>query len=209
MGSKLKDINRRHDFFYKRAKTERFASRAIYKLQEIDERFRIFKKGMRVLDLGSAPGSWLQYAASKVGPGGRLVGVDLRPLRVALPGNTVFHEGDAFARSADDYISDAGGKFDVVMSDMAPDTIGIRFTDSARSARLVISAATLAHEVLKPTGWFITKILSGEDTEVALWEVRRRFKKVKTVKPESSRKESVEVYFVAWERREELLPPKD
>ncbi len=196
----------RHDAYYKKAKEQRFVSRAIFKIEEIDKRFHIFQKGDRVLDLGAAPGSWMQYTLRAVGPGGRVTGIDLLPLRIQLPPHGRFLLGDIRETSAEALMAPEGTPFDVVVSDMAPNTIGVKFTDSARSAELVQLGIRLTDQILKPGGKFVAKIFQGEDFDETLRLLKTRFVRFKVVKPDSSRPESKEVYLVAWERREQAIP---
>src|SRR6187455_1225830 len=123
MGSKLSDRDKRHDAFFKKAKQEGYAARAVYKLEEIDRRHHLFKKGARVLDLGCRPGSWLQYASKAAGPEAQLVGVDRTPLDFTLPNCRVL-VGDIYDLAPSDLLGPLAA-FDVVLSDMAPDTSGV------------------------------------------------------------------------------------
>ncbi|MDY0003483.1 MAG: RlmE family RNA methyltransferase [Polyangia bacterium] len=198
--SNLRDRRRRHDRFYVRARSEQFASRAIYKLEALDERHGLIAKGARVLDLGCWPGGWLQYAAERVGPGGRVVGLDLTPMSIALPGNVTSLVGNAFEVSAEALLGDLEA-FDVVLSDMAPHTSGIRFADVARSVELVERALVLARQTLAPGGHFLAKVFVGSGFDALLAAVKADFRRVRMAKPESSRKESPEQYIVAKERR--------
>src|SRR5512137_2854486 len=131
--SKLHDRRQRHDAFYRRAKQESFAARSVYKLQEIDQRFRVLRGGQRVLDLGCRPGSWLQHAAERVGEKGFVVGLDRQELEIAVPGNATVLVGDVLTIAPqalrDAVPEERRGCFQVVLSDMAPDTSGVAFTD--------------------------------------------------------------------------------
>lgn len=201
MGSRLGDRDRRHDQFYKRAQKDRFAARAVYKLEEIDRRFELVPPGARVLDLGCRPGSWLQYVARKSGPPretdgpARLVGIDRQPLEVTIPGSRIL-VGDVFEVTPEALLGELD-RFDVVLSDMAPDTTGVRSVDQARSEGLFARALDLAEATLAPGGNFLGKLFQGPDWQKLLARARARFQTVKTVKPESSRKESIEQYVVA------------
>ena len=196
------------DSYFLKARREGYAARSIYKLEEIDKKHHLLKPGGHVLDLGAAPGSWLQYAASRVGPGGRVVGVDLQPVTVSLPDHAVVIEGDVFALTAESLAAATGGPepgapYDVVLSDMAPKTTGIPSADAARSAELVLrtlelSTALLAsgRPLLAPGGALLAKIFQG----ARLNEVRRAFgevfAKVSLEKPKASRAESVEIFLL-------------
>jgi 23S rRNA (uridine2552-2'-O)-methyltransferase len=185
------------DHYFHRAKKEGYLSRAVYKLIEIQKSYGVLARGMKVLDLGSAPGSWLQFAASVIGENGYVVGVDLKPIDHPFPANVHVLQGDMRDPEFVESLAERFNSFDVVMSDMAPDTIGNKHADSARSAYLVEQAFELAKKVLRPGGHFLAKIFQGEDTPVLIQAIRQHFQKVKVVKPMASRKESKEVYILA------------
>ena len=197
--SKLRDRSHRHDQFHKRAKQEGFAARSIFKLEEIDHKLRVLRSGARVLDLGCRPGSWLQYAARVVGAGGALVGLDRAPLDVAIPGARIL-VGDVFAVTPEELRGELAA-FDVVLSDMAPDTTGVRSLDQARSEGLFERALELAELLLERRGNFVGKLFMGPDWQRLIKRAREGFNEVKTVKPAGSRKESIEQYVVALGRR--------
>jgi len=188
----------RWDRFAQRAKDQGYASRAVFKLAEIDERFGIFKLGQRVLDLGCAPGGWLRYAAEKVGAQGRVVGID----RFATPppaGHVATITGDL---TQDVDLGADAAPFDVVLSDMAPDTTGVRHVDQDRSADLTAMALDWANRWGKPGSSFVAKVFQGPDFGVFLQEVKLRYAKVRCVRPEATRKASIEIYVVATGKRE-------
>ncbi len=195
--SRLDDRGTRRDHFHAKAKKEGFAARAVYKLEEIDQKVSLFETGDRVLDLGCAPGSWLQYARKQVGETGILVGLD-RPVGInamkALP-NARLLSGDVMTVKLDDLKADLSG-FDVVLSDMAPDTSGIRSLDQSRSEALFERALEIAEAVLSPGGNFVGKLFQGPDFKKLMEAVRMTFDKMKTVKPASSRQISIEQYVV-------------
>ncbi len=200
--SKLRDRSHRHDSFHKRAKQEGFAARSIFKLEEIDHKLRVLKPGARVLDLGCRPGSWLQYAARVVGPNvvdGALVGLDRTPLDVVIPGARIL-VGDVFTVTPEELRGELAA-FDVVLSDMAPDTTGVRSLDQARSEGLFERALELAELLLDRRGNFVGKLFMGPDWQRLIKRAREGFNEVKTVKPAGSRKESIEQYVVALGRR--------
>lgn len=192
--SKLGDRRVRHDHFHDRAKDAGFRARAVYKLEEIDGAIGLFRPGDRVLDLGCAPGSWLQYARGRIGAGGAMVGID----RVAIPGvpGARLMVGDVFTVVPADLLGDLPG-FDVVMSDMAPDTSGIRHLDQARSEALFERALELAVATLAPGGRFVGKLFQGPDFKRLIEACRAQFSTVKVMKPESSRQISIEQYIAA------------
>jgi len=189
--SKLADRSVRRDRFHQKAKREGYLARAVYKLSELDERFEIFAPAQRVLDLGCAPGSWLQYARSKVGERGVLVGLDRQPLRADVAGARIV-VGDVMTIDP----AELGGPVDVVLSDMAPDTSGIRSLDQARSEALFERALEIAVAVLAPTGNFVGKLFQGPDFKKLTEDVRKRFTVMKTAKPASSRQISIEQYVI-------------
>lgn len=193
---RLSQRSQRRDIFYKKAKQENYASRAVYKIEEIDKRFKIFAKDQSVLDLGAWPGSFLQYAAGKIGRSGRLVAVDRFAIEIPLK-NVVFTSlvKDVFELEAKELLQYAPG-YHVVLSDMAPDTSGIKALDHDRSMVLFTRALQIALDVLLPLGSFVGKVFQGGDFPKMLKELQKLFKEVKAVKPEGSRKESVEQYIV-------------
>lgn len=188
----------RWDRFSQKAKDQGFASRAVFKLAEIDERFKIFRTGQRVLDLGCAPGGWLQYAAQKVGTQGRVVGVDRFETNVSGPQVRTM-TGD-LTQEVD--LGDDAAPFDVVLSDMAPDTIGVRDVDQDRSSELASIALAWATRWGKPGSAFVAKFFQGPDFMEFLKTVRLRYDKVRCVRPEATRKKSIEIYVVATGKRE-------
>lgn len=198
--SKLSDRRFRKDAFHKRAQKEGFRARAVFKLEEIDKRFKIFAPGMRVLDLGCSPGSWLQYAAKQVGRSGQLVGIDRHAIDLALP-NLRLLVGDVNEVSAAELIGDLQA-FDVVLSDMAPDTTGIRHVDQTRSEQLFERALDIATETLRPGGSFVGKLFQGPEFQALVQRCRRQFGAVKMEKPKGSRNQSIEQYVVARDFRD-------
>jgi 23S rRNA (uridine2552-2'-O)-methyltransferase len=193
MTRKLGDKHVRRDRFHQRAKATGFRARAVFKLEELDRAHGLLEPGDRVLDLGCAPGSWLQYAASRVGERGALVGID----RVAVPGlaGARLLVGDVFAVAPAELLGELAA-FDVVLSDMAPDTSGVRHLDQARSEALFERALELAEATLAPGGRFVGKLFQGPDFQTLIARCRTRFATVKTVKPASSRSFSIEQYVV-------------
>lgn len=185
------------DYYFRKAKSENYPARSIYKLQELDSKFRLFGKSMKVLDLGAAPGSWTLGAAQKVGNGGLVLACDLKPCQIFLPGQVIFMQSDIFnpqpefARALEEH-----APFDVVLSDMAPATTGIPLTDQARSYELALAALEVARRHLKPGGKFAAKIFMGPDVQQFQAEMRKSFEHVKGHKPKSSRSESRETFFV-------------
>ena len=185
---------RPQDHFGERAKREGYPARSVYKLQEIDRRVQLLRRGQRVLDLGASPGSWTQYAAQRVAREGKVVGIDLNPARIALPPYVSFQVLDIFKLDA---LTELGaGSFDVVMSDMAPHTSGQRHRDQFGSYELYMRALEIAGQVLVPAGSFVGKIFQGPEMEQAREATRASFDSVRIIKPEASRSESYEVFLV-------------
>ncbi len=190
----LGDRRHRHDAFFRKARSEGFAARAVYKLEDIDRRVRLFHPGARVLDLGCRPGSWLQYAVKAVGPHGVVVGVDRLPLPKPVPGARLL-VADIYELS-DEQLLCGLAAYDVVLSDMAPDTTGIRATDQARSAGLVEEALGRAERLLAPLGALVAKVFQSPEVEKLRQRMGVRFAEVRLLKPEASRQQSTEVYLV-------------
>ncbi len=181
-----------------RAKREGYAARSVYKLDEIDRRFSLIRRGMAVLDLGACPGSWSQYAVQKVGPSGLVVAVDKAPIGLALAPAVVL-EADAFALDEAAVRAATGDRvppFDAVVSDMAPRTTGVPFADHVASVELCDRALTLAIAWLKPRGSFVCKVFQGEDEPALRARIKARFGRVKALKPEGTRSQSVEHFLV-------------
>jgi 23S rRNA (uridine2552-2'-O)-methyltransferase len=189
------------DHFTKQAKAAGYPARSVFKLEEIDRRARILRPGMTVLDLGASPGSWALYAAKQVGPKGRVLAVDLKPLETALPPNVTFHLGDAFA--IDDATFASLAPYDVVLSDMAPNTTGNRLGDQTRSYELFMRALEVGGRLLKPGGAFVGKIFMGEDLPAARVAVKKLFAEERLIRPEGTRSVSYEIFVVATGRKGE------
>jgi 23S rRNA (uridine2552-2'-O)-methyltransferase len=188
-----------HDEFFKKAKAEGYLARSAYKLQEINDRKRLFGAGARVLDLGCAPGAWLQIASEAVGPRGVVVGIDLKDIRgggASIAPNVTTIQGDIYATAPELLTAPIGGKpFDAVVSDMAPDTTG--HGDDFLSVRLCRRAIEMLPALLRPGGNCTMKVLEGEEFPALLNEMRRLFREVKGFKPKASRDISREIYIVA------------
>ena len=218
---RLDDRANRHDRFHQKAKKEGFLARAVFKLEELDQQFKIFGRqapsghqdrrggaapgpGLRVLDLGCAPGSWLQYARSKVGESGLLVGLDRGPLRGDVAGARIV-VGDVLTIDPKVLLGDLSA-FDVVLSDMAPDTSGIRSLDQDRSEALFERALEIALLTLAPGGNFVGKLFQGAEFKKMIEAVRAKFEVAKTAKPASSRQISIEQYVVGLRRKPDSKP---
>lgn len=192
---------RRHvtDPFVKQAQIDGYRSRSAYKLIELDERDRLMRPGMRVLDLGSAPGGWSQVAAKAVGAKGRVLATDILPMDPI--GNVDFIQGDFTSDSVVEQIKAwlGDGKFDLVISDIAPNLSGIDSADQARSIYFLELALDTVRLMLKPGANFVAKMFQGQGSDEYVKELRERFGKISIRKPKASRPESREVYIVAKE----------
>lgn len=185
------------DPYVQRAQKEGWRSRAVYKLEEIDKKQRLFHNGSVVVDLGAAPGGWSQYAAQKVLPKGRIIALDLLEME-SLEG-VQFIQGDFTEDDALQQLRTALGeaKADLVMSDMAPNITGMRSVDQPRSMYLAELALDMAVQMLKPGGAFVTKVFMGEGFDELVKACRQHFDAVKVQKPAASRSESRETYIAA------------
>ncbi len=187
----------RDDPYVQRAQREGYRSRACYKLLELQEKYRLMRPGMTVLDLGSAPGGWSQVAVAQVGDRGRVIASDILPMD-SIAG-VEFIRGDFTDDEIFRQILDVIGEapVDLVISDMAPNMSGLNAVDQPRSMYLVELALDLARRVLAPGGSFVAKVFHGEGFEELMREARQHFDKVITRKPRASRPRSREVYLVA------------
>jgi len=184
-----------NDPYVKRARAEGYRSRAAYKLVELDEKFGFLKGSKRVLDLGIAPGGWAQVVRKRL-PGAMLVGIDLLPVD-PIDGVTIL-QFDFLNDAAPALLTDAlGGKADLILSDMAANTVGHPQTDALRTMALVEAAADFATQVLAPGGAFVAKVFAGGADSTLVAEMKRQFATVKHAKPPASRKDSSEWYLVA------------
>ncbi len=186
----------RRDHYFLKAKREGYLSRAVYKLVEIDRKYKLLRRGMRVLDLGAAPGSWTQWASHRVGRNGCVVSVDIQEIAYKFPENVSIIKGDLTDPDFVQGLVSRFSSFDVVLSDMAPMTTGSKATDSIKSAMLAEQALFVAAEVLKPGGCFLVKIFQGPDFQDFLNSMRKNFIKVRVVKPQASKKHSKETYIL-------------
>lgn len=190
------------DPFVKRAQVDGYRSRAVYKLLEIDEKHRLFRPGMTVVDLGAAPGGWSQIAADRVGASGRVIALDRLEMD-PIPGVTFLQEDFEEESGLEALLAalpEAGA--DLVLSDMAPNLSGVRDADQARMSALGELALDLVDRILAPGGGMVVKLFQGEGFDDFVVESRARFAKVNIRKPEASRPRSREVYAVAEGRRE-------
>jgi len=190
------------DYYSKKAKKDKYPARSVYKLEEVQRKYHLLRRGDSVLDLGCYPGSWSLYAAEIVGPKGIVVGVDLEQA-----------EGRQRPESADIHwiceditrpemivaVRKIRPAFKVLLSDLAPKTTGNRWADHQQSINLVRTTLLLAETLLHPKGHYLVKVFQGEDFPAFFDEVKQKFKMVKTIKPKSSRTESREVFVLGME----------
>jgi 23S rRNA (uridine2552-2'-O)-methyltransferase len=188
------------DYYRSRAQAEGFVARSVYKLKEIDAKYRLLKPGQWVLDLGCSPGSWLQYIASRVGSGGLAVGIDLNQPGIELAPPLYFVAGDVGSLDFE-ALKAISPYFDVVVSDMAPKTSGMRDVDQQRSLELAFQAWNIARKVLRPGGHFLVKVFEGPDTPKLVAVLKADFETVRHVKPAGSRPASREIYLLGLGKR--------
>ncbi len=192
------------DARYFRAKRDGYAARSVYKLEDIDRRYGLLQGSRRVLDLGCHPGSWLQYCAQKVGPGGRVLGVDLKPPTAGLPSWVDYLEADVLELTAAEVAEAMGGAqgakggrcLDALLSDLAPRTTGVVHADVAKSVELAARALELAEALLKPGGVLVAKVFQGAGVDQLIRRVKQAYKLGKAHKPAGSTKSSREIYLV-------------
>jgi 23S rRNA (uridine2552-2'-O)-methyltransferase len=188
----------KRDSYHRMAKERGYRSRAAFKLKQLNERFRFLENAKHVLDIGAAPGGWLQVASEAVGEEGLVVGIDLEKIGSLGLENVKTVVGDIMEAETFERIKEMlPDRIDVVLSDLAPDVSGAWEVDQFRQVELARAAMSLAREILRPRGWFIVKVFQGPEYEMYLSEVREVFAFVKVVKPRASRKRSAEVYIVA------------
>jgi 23S rRNA (uridine2552-2'-O)-methyltransferase len=190
------------DSYRRQAQAEGFVSRAVYKLKAVDEKYRLFRRGHRVLDLGCSPGSWLQYIASRVGPEGLVLGVDLEAPRLSLVHPLYFLPGDVLSLDFE-AIRAQSPYFDVIVSDLAPKTSGIKGVDQERSLALARRAWEAAQKLLAPKGHFLVKIFEGPDIGSLAAQLNKAFRQFHRLKPEGSRPASKEYYLLGLGKRTE------
>ena len=184
----------RRDIYVRQSKVDGYRARSAYKLIEIDEKFKIFKGGLSVIDIGAAPGSWSQYAF-KAAKSGRLISIDLKKMEPI--GNSIQIKGDFTEKKTQEEIKkNLSDKVDVVMSDMAVDTTGIKNVDSIQTGELCKEAMFFAKDLMKDNGCFVSKIFMGGTFNEIVAEGKKYFKEVKVFKPKSSRKDSKESFII-------------
>ena len=184
----------RRDTYVRQSKVDGYRARSAYKLIEIDEKFKIFKGGLTVIDIGAAPGSWSQYA-DKVAKNGKLISIDLKKMEPI--GSSLQIQGDFTDEGTQEEIKkNVNSKVDVVMSDMAVNTTGIKNIDSIQTGELCKEAMVFAKDLINENGYFISKIFMGGTFNEIVAEGKKYFKEVKVFKPKSSRKDSKESFII-------------
>lgn len=181
------------------ARAKGYPARSVFKLQEIDRRMRLLRSGQNVLDLGAAPGSWSLYASERVGPEGHVYAIDIKPMQQVFGANVQVLEGDAL--SLDSEVLAQHAPYDVVLSDMAPNTSGSKLADQARSTELFLRALEVAVAHGKPGSHFAAKIFMSGDYKAAEMQVRAAYEAVRTIRPDGTRQSSTEVFVVGMGKR--------
>ena len=201
---------RKTEHYYNKAKEEGYRSRASYKLKQLNEEFGFFDGAKRILDMGAAPGGWLQVAGESI-EGGLVVGVDIKEIYPLVMDNVETIVGDVTDPEVQEEIQGRfrGEKADVVMSDMAQNVMGVWEVDDLRQIHLARTALSIADKLLRDDGWMIVKVFQGKEHEAFIREMRAMFERIHIVKPLASRKGSAEVYVVAKNLRKDRVLPED
>jgi 23S rRNA (uridine2552-2'-O)-methyltransferase len=191
-----------NDRFAKRAQYQGYRARSVYKLEELDKKFHLFKPQQKVLDVGAFPGSWLQYVAIQVGERGRVVGVDLQKIQPVAPNVEIIQQDitdtTTFKSTLEDLEID---QFDLVISDIAPSTTGIPGVDQAKSVQLSQMVVEVADEFLRPKGTLVMKVFEGSDFGAFFNSLKSKFGFVTAYKAKASRDRSIEKYIVCQRKR--------
>ncbi|RLG60939.1 23S rRNA (uridine(2552)-2'-O)-methyltransferase [Candidatus Geothermarchaeota archaeon] len=190
-------IEKKKDHFYLMAKREGYRSRAVYKLKEINLSYKVLRRGAKVVDLGAAPGGWLQYTAETIGRNGLVIGIDKREISPLPYGNVKTFQLDVFNEDVEKLIlKEAGSKVDVILSDLSPNITGVWEVDVARNVEMCDRVLEIADNVLKRNGRLILKILEGRGSQKIISKLKRKFSFVKLFRPRATRKRSAEIYAV-------------
>jgi len=185
------------DHYFKKAKKDNFLARSVYKLEEIDDKYKVLRSGDQVVDLGYHPGSWVQYTSDKVGVAGSVVGIDIKPVNkklLPLKNVTLFEKSIFDVKSPQDL--EREGLFDVVLSDMAPNTTGVRSVDQDRSLNLIEEVFHVLPVFLRPGGNMVIKIFDSHGAQVFIKENKKLFEDFALLKPKSTRQESKEFFAI-------------
>ena len=184
--------DKQNEFYTILAKKDGYPARSVYKLKEIDEKYKIFKKGDRVLDLGCSPGSWLLYISQKVGKQGKVIGIDLEEIKIPQKANIVFIKKSVFDLKESSFKD----KFEAVVSDLSPKTSGVEFLDAAKSLELAERSFEIAKSVLLPYGNFVCKLFENESSNEFFKKVENCFDFAKRFRPKAVTKKSKEFYII-------------
>lgn len=184
------------DFYFKKAKKENYFARSVYKLEEIQDKKKFLKSGHKIIELGAFPGSWSQYASKVVGEKGLVIGVDLQNRDYDIATNTPFICGDVFEIDKSVYQKYAT-EFDGIISDMAPNTTGNKSVDHLASYSLCEKSLFLSLELVKKNGYLLVKFFQGSEFQNLLKMLKEYYKIIEIIKPDSSRKESKEIFILA------------
>jgi len=182
------------DHYTRLAKKENYPARSVYKLKEIQAKFKVIKKGNRILDLGCSPGSWSIYAGEVADKNGEIIGIDLKQIDISTISSFKMIVGDAL--NPDTFLDEIKHPFDIVLSDMAPATTGRKDIDAIRSYELSEAAFSIAMKILKKGGNFVCKNFQSQDSKILIDKVKKNFNKQKIFKPKSSRKASNEIFVI-------------
>lgn len=191
----MKKGNKWGDHYTRRAKEEKWLARSVYKLEEIDKKFRLIKPGSKVMDLGCYPGSWSQYIIKKVGKRGEVTGIDLNAPEKVTARNFKYIKGNILDLQVDMLFPESY-RFDLLLSDLAPQTTGNNITDCARSLELAGKALDIAVSLLRKNGHFLCKVFEGEDFRSFQKRVLEYFKEIRLIRPGAVRKRSREIYLL-------------
>ncbi len=191
--------NKWQDHYARKAKKKGWLARSIFKLEELDKKYSIIHKGNRILDLGCFPGSWIQYGLKKVGLSGEVIGIDLQQPQGLLATNFRFIKADVLKIDSG-WLAEQTGPRDVVLSDLAPKTTGIKSSDAFRSFLLAQRALEIALKVLVKGGYFVCKVFEGEDTKALKEQMENNFLVTRLFRPKAVRKGSREIYLLGLKR---------
>lgn len=189
----------RADHQSRQARKQGYPARSVFKLEEIDRRVQLLRAGARVLDLGAAPGSWSMYASKRVGPSGKVLAIDLKPIDMPLGANVTVVQGDALGVESQQLATWA--PYDVVLSDMAPSTTGFSHVDEIRSAELFMRAVEISVRMACEGGAFVGKLFMGSCFEEARNHLRQSYQKTRIIRPQATRKNSVETFLIGLGRK--------
>lgn len=191
-----------NDKWSQRAAKEGYRARSVFKLEELDEKYGILRPGMQVLDVGAAPGSWLQYTSKRIGQNGLVVGMDLKEITKVAPNvKTFVCDVTDYAKVREIFASIGWKDVPLILSDIAPNTTGIKDVDQHRSVELNAMILEVAKEFLRPGGTLVLKVFRGSSFDPFITQVKKVFERIKVVTVAASRDRSREVYVMCWDKR--------